>query len=34
MDAGIQEATLISEVRGDSGLNHRLAGDMEGNEWI
>lgn len=26
MDAGIQEATIISEVRGDGGLNQRLEG--------
>ena len=30
MDAGVQKATVIS----DSGLNQRLAGDMERIEWV
>ena len=31
MDAGIQEATLISEATGDRGLNETLAGEYGGN---
>lgn len=33
MDAGVQEATVVSEARGDGGFNQRLTGDMEGTEW-
>lgn len=34
MDAEIQEATVISEVGGDGGLNQWLEGIWEQMEWI
>lgn len=34
MDIGIQEATLISEARGDHGLNQRLVVDKGGMDLI
>lgn len=34
MDVGIQESTLITEARGDHGLNQRLVVDKGGMDLI